>query len=418
MLKTPKIAVLGSGIMGSSTALLLARRGAEVSLFDASDKPFSAASRWNEGKIHLGFLYNADQSLMTARRILPGGLLFKPLLEDLIGCSIDSVTTSADDNYLCHRNSVVQPEAMFDYLQRVAHAVRQNPEARRYLVDVSECQVKRLTRSELAAISGSPDIIAGFRVPERSVSTNWIADRFIDALSAEELIQLNLNTRVKAVRREAENDPECRWHVESEVGVHGPYNIIINALWEGRIAVDITAGLQAPQNWSNRFRLSLFVHTAEALDVPSGLIATGAFGDIKNYNDRDFYLSWYPSGLVVDNSGIHPSPPPFLDKFGEQEICRSILDNLEEFMPATARIRKHMDRMSLRGGWVYATARGTLSDPQSSLHRRTDFGIFRTGSYISVDTGKYSTAPWLAHQIVQDIAPTALERFNLIHSQF
>src|SRR3989338_8897695 len=106
MINTPRIAVLGSGIMGSSTALFLARRGAAVALFDAANKPFSAASRWNEGKIHLGFLYSADRSLHTARRILPGGLAFKPLLENLIGCSLDSVTTSTDDIYLCHRMSV------------------------------------------------------------------------------------------------------------------------------------------------------------------------------------------------------------------------------------------------------------------------------------------------------------------------
>lgn len=34
------------------------------------------------------------------------------------------------------------------------------------------------------------------------------------------------------------------------------------------------------------------------IDTPSVIIATGPFGDIKNYNKRDFYLSWYPTGLL------------------------------------------------------------------------------------------------------------------------
>ena len=49
-------AVLGAGIMGCATALWLARRGDRVTLIDAGDRPFAGASRWNEGKIHLGYL--------------------------------------------------------------------------------------------------------------------------------------------------------------------------------------------------------------------------------------------------------------------------------------------------------------------------------------------------------------------------
>ena len=64
----PQVAVLGAGIMGSSAALLLSRRGAAVTLFDAQQRPLAGASRWNEGKIHLGFLYSADPSLRTAQR--------------------------------------------------------------------------------------------------------------------------------------------------------------------------------------------------------------------------------------------------------------------------------------------------------------------------------------------------------------
>lgn len=67
MKKTKRIAILGAGIMGSATALFLARRGHLVSLYDAADSPFSAASRWNEGKIHLGYIYSADPSLKSAR---------------------------------------------------------------------------------------------------------------------------------------------------------------------------------------------------------------------------------------------------------------------------------------------------------------------------------------------------------------
>src|SRR5215213_2936368 len=107
-----RVAVLGAGIMGSSVALLLARRGANVSLFDRQNSAMACASRWNEGKIHLGYLYGADSSLRTARHILPGGLAFGQLITELIGSDIRPHVTVEDDLYLVHRNSLVSAEQL------------------------------------------------------------------------------------------------------------------------------------------------------------------------------------------------------------------------------------------------------------------------------------------------------------------
>src|SRR6266851_3747048 len=105
------VAVLGAGIMGSTTALMLAQKGVSTTLFDAADEPMFRASRWNEGKIHLGFLYAADPSLQTARRLLPGGLAFKGLVERLIGSSLDQQTTPEGEIFLVHDSSIVSADA-------------------------------------------------------------------------------------------------------------------------------------------------------------------------------------------------------------------------------------------------------------------------------------------------------------------
>jgi hypothetical protein len=97
---------------GCSLALFLARKGARVTLVDQAAEPFAGASRWNEGKIHLGYLYAADPSLATARKMLPGGLAFRSLVEELVGCSIASAISSDDDVYLTHRESIIDPKAM------------------------------------------------------------------------------------------------------------------------------------------------------------------------------------------------------------------------------------------------------------------------------------------------------------------
>ena len=403
MSRPKRVAVLGAGIMGSSAALFLARRGHLVSLFDAAAAPFSAASRWNEGKIHLGFLYSGDASLGTARHLIAGGLQFKRLTEQLIGCAIDAAATAEDDLFLCHRLSVTPPEAMGRYFDRCAELVRQHPDAAGYLTDVSGGAARAMTPAQLAAVSGSPDIVAGFRAPERSVSTPWIADRFVAALAAEPRIEARMGTRIEAVRPASAGHVEGPWQVRTADGAREAFDIVINALWAGRLAIDVTAGLRPPDVWSNRYRLALFVRTRGPVALPCATIATGPFGDVKNYNDRAFYLSWYPQGLRVDSAALTPPEPAPLDEAAKQQLCGSMLDHLQALLPGVAAIRTHASQVTVQGGWVFAAGQGLLSDPGSSLHRRSDFRITRLGSYISVDTGKYSTAPWLAKQLADQI---------------
>ena len=68
------VAVLGAGLAGCGIAVELADRGEHVLLFDRRQEPMQEASRWCEGKIHLGFVYANDQSFRTAQRMIDGAL--------------------------------------------------------------------------------------------------------------------------------------------------------------------------------------------------------------------------------------------------------------------------------------------------------------------------------------------------------
>ena len=398
-MKSLGVAVLGAGIMGCSIAILLARRGHRVTLFDSASAPFSGASRWNEGKIHLGFLYSADPSLNTARKVIPGGLVFRPLIERLLGCSIEPAVTREDDLFLCHRDSVVPADSMHAYMRRVTQLIREHPDAGSYLAGHVGKDVERLSPGQLDDVSGSTDILAGFRVPERSVCTNWIADRFVDAVAAEPRIEPRMRTAVSAIRPAVSGDRAGPWRVVCSAGEEGPFDWVVNALWEGRMAIDLGVGIRPATDWSNRFRLALFIRTKGPVDVPSAIVATGPFGDVKNYGGRDFYVSWYPLGLLVDSPAV--SPPVPLRPAGNAADTRAlaILEELVKYVPSVQRIADNVESLRLEGGWVHAAGRGLLSDPASALHRRSRFGVVRSGTYLSVDTGKYSTAPWLAHEI-------------------
>jgi glycine/D-amino acid oxidase-like deaminating enzyme len=395
-------AVLGAGIMGCATALWLARRGDRVTLIDAADRPFAGASRWNEGKIHLGYLYAADASLETARRLLPGGLAFKPLTESLIGCALDDAIAHDDDTFVVHRDSIVGAEAAGRYYAQVTALVTGHADAARYLTPVDAARVRRLSPAELTADYDPAHVVAGFRVPERSVSTTWVADRFVAAVTAEPRVDLRLRTTVVGVRRTG-RALDSRLIVETSGGSDGPYDWVVNALWEGRLAVDASVGLPPPPVWSHRFRLSAFLHTSRPVPVPSTVVATGPFGDIKNYDCRNFYASWYPSGLVVEGTDLAPPTVPPMTGEARRALLRSILTNLERIVPSVTQLSECADEARVEGGWVYAAGCGSLSNPASTLHRRDRIGITQAGSYISVDTGKYSIAPWLAREVVRRI---------------
>jgi hypothetical protein len=53
-------------------------------------------------------------------------------------------------------------------------------------------------------------------------------------------------------------------------------------------------GLGHPHSQTSyRYRVSVFLRAEQACTLPNAVIAVGPFGDIKNYNGRDLYLSWY-----------------------------------------------------------------------------------------------------------------------------
>jgi glycine/D-amino acid oxidase-like deaminating enzyme len=392
------VAVLGAGIMGSSLALMLARRGRRVVLIDKAEAPMTGASRWNEGKIHLGYLYGADPSLATARLVLPGGLAFGPIVEDLIGEAIGPHVTPADDIYLVHRDSVVGPEPLAAQFAAVDALVRDHAMAGSYLADARGAASVRLAPEALAAVADPARIVAGFRVPERSVDTRRIADLVAAAVLDEPLIEFLPGTTVTAAEPEA-----GFWRLRGTPGLDARFALVANALWEGRLAIDATAGLAPDFVWSNRYRLSVFARTVRPLDLPSAVIALGPFGDVKNYGGRDFYLSWYPVGLIAESEALAPPVPPPLDGPARDRFLSEARAALAAHLPWTETIFAEAERLEIGGGHVFARGRGSIGDPASGLHRRDRFGVTRLPGYYSIDTGKYSSAPALAAALAAEI---------------
>lgn len=373
-----RIAVLGGGIMGVSLAVRLARRGVAVTLFEREHALLQGASRFNEGKIHLGCLYSASGGLETARRVLTGGLRFFDLVEDLLEQRIGHWIAPGADHYLVHRNSVVGADQVAAYMRAIAELVDTHPDRDRYPGAPQRADFRRIALGDVPAALGAP-ITACLRVPERSVATQPLADAL--TRRAEEQPGLAILTGTTVLSADL-NGPRAA--VRTDQGRFDGFDYVVNALWQGRPQVDKASIGRCDPEPHHRYRVSLFLEGGPDPGLPSAVVAAGPFGDVKNYGGGRCYLSWYPAGLIAEQAAV--APPDAATPRGREPdfISKTIVDGLASCLPGLRGLDLSAWKTQVAGGWVYAQGRGSLDDPSASLHRRDLMGVFTEGRYMHI----------------------------------
>jgi glycerol-3-phosphate dehydrogenase len=76
-----EVAIAGAGVVGTATALALARRGVSVVVLEAEHEPALGASGTNSGILHTGF--DSLPGELETELILRSGELREPVLEVL-----------------------------------------------------------------------------------------------------------------------------------------------------------------------------------------------------------------------------------------------------------------------------------------------------------------------------------------------
>lgn len=316
----------------------------------------------------------------TARQLVSGGLLFQALVEDLPGEPISAFVTTCDDIYAVHRRSVVSAEATERYFNDVQGLIAHHPDAMRYFGGAALSPFWRLSPKELSELTTSKEIIAGFRVSERSVDTRLLADHFVSALRNTPTIEVLASSRVTSVRSVSDADEES-WEVVCGAERHGPFDAVVNASWQGQPRLDRSVGLVSDLDFSHRYRVSLFVETERAIAERCLVVSTGPFGDIKSYPGGRCYLSWYEHGLLVEGNACDPPTVPELTGERTRLISELMFERLADMFPFVREITEAARSVKIGGGWVFGE--GSLSDPSASLHRRDRLGIARKGTFFS-----------------------------------
>jgi glycine/D-amino acid oxidase-like deaminating enzyme len=394
------IAILGAGILGACTALELADRGYRTTLFERNAEPLSEASFYNEGKLHLGFVYAADPSFRTAARMIRGAARFMDVLARWIPHAILRDLPARPFDYVVHRETMVTVAAIEAHFSRVQQAL-EGVLARESAIsprDPSRPVWRRLAADELSARYDPAVIDAAYETCEIAVDPWAIAGALREALRAHPRVELLTHARVITAEDRTGGGFDVRFDANGQRRT-GPFAAVVNASWANRPAIDRRYGLVPPGQWIIRRKLGVNLLCGDAPDaLPSVTVMLGPFGDIVVYRSGRVYLSWYPACMIGTTTGTEETDwNAIVRGVDVATLRRETLDALAGICPAVRHLQHTgCDKVVVNGGSIFAMGKTDIDDPESQLHERLDAGVEGRGAYLSVDTSKFTLAPAIA----------------------
>jgi hypothetical protein len=179
-------------------------------------------------------------------------------------------------------------------------------------------------------------------------------------------------------------------------------DIVVNCLWDGRLQVDRSVGLRPDRPWVHRLKYRLIGRLPERLQgLPSMTFVLGPYGDIVTYPSGQTYLSSYPDCVTDCCTALTPPPAWQAPCRGEvppklaAAIERDVLAALDRILPGLGETKVDI----VDAGTIFSWGDAGVGDPDSEVHRRCDTGIHRKEGYFSIDTGKFTNAPYYADRL-------------------
>jgi glycine/D-amino acid oxidase-like deaminating enzyme len=386
--------VLGAGIQGTCAALALAEAGYQVELLDRAAEPLLGASRCGEGKIHLGLVYANEPSRATAALMIDGCLAFGRLIDRWVPGLDWAALRSEPFHYAVLADTMVPPEALIAHYEWVDGQLQDRFSA-------GESYLGRRPAAVVEAVDALEEVavptLATFRTAEVAVEMKAFRGPLIAALSLAGVAFVP-HRDVVCVGRTAHGfviesvDPDERTDRRQA-------DLVVNCLWDGRLAVDATMGIVPERPWVFRLKQSVEGRLPPDVDRPRSItFVLGPYGDIVERTGGDLYVSWYPAALAGWSTDLAPPDEwrPRMDRTQPPEQtavqAAGILDAFAETVPALREMRVD----AVYAGVIAAWGKTDITDHRSELHSRHAIGVSAHDGYYSIDTGKLTTAPLFA----------------------
>lgn len=397
--------VLGAGIQGCCAALVLSKLGFQVRLYDKSSALMNRASANQEGKIHLGFVYARDESMITARTMIEHALHFAPALESLIGTAIDWAPHLSKRFYCgIHRDSSLTMDehiVHFNTLEKIYEEVSDDKNLH-YLGR----RPKRIWSMDTQFRFSGSSMVHAVHSEETAVHPGWMRKVIVTAVEQNPEITTFVRHDVEHVEKLDQTFTVSGKNMEG--AWKSTADIVVNCLWEGKHRIDKELQRDQSSDWITRVKYGFLLDsTPQFRDLPSLIITHGPFGDIVNYPyDNSIYVTWYPSCLAYIGQtdrlpdaweavceGRHP--PGLVGRMLEESIA-----NLSEYVPPL----KQLKLKQIMAGAIMGNGKTDISDRESGLHRRHGIGVDASDGYYSIFTGKYTSGPANAIELQKMLA--------------
>jgi glycine/D-amino acid oxidase-like deaminating enzyme len=393
-----RVGILGGGLQGCCVALSLAERGIDVTLFDRNEQLLSRTAVANEGKIHLGYMYANDPSHSTARLMMRGALAFAPFFARHLGSTENAMTVSRPAAYVVHRDSQRTAEQVSRYLTTVHALLREASEGRRgayFGRDLSD--QPRMWSTEQREAQFDPEIaLAVFDTPEVAIDPVALAETLRDRIEADRRIDVRLGHEVLSV--EDADGLEVKLQASSGT-FRERFDHVVNALWDGRFAINENRGLRPNRPWLHRLKYGVSFRLPNGTNLPpSATFVSGPFGEVVSYADGLTYLTWYPVCLRGISSDVTPPEwPTYPPEPLRSHLVEGTLSAMAQFVPSLRALDPgRLQDVTVKGGVIVAWGQTDIYDPASELHRRFEIGVTSTGRFHSIDPGKLTMAPYFA----------------------
>ncbi len=365
----------------------------------------TGASRNNEGKLHLGFVYGNDPSLATAKLMTRSALSFRRIIRRWIGEEVNRIPVSTPFYYQVARDGQLTTDKCQAYFSQVHRLCLEHVDVHGldyFGKDLRAGPAQVSNPDEIGLSASAGDV---FSTSEIAIDPEHLAKALDARVRAEARIGLHLECEVHRVRR-LDRGFEVTFRQSGEF-VRERYDCVVNALWDGRLRIDEQLGLLPTRPWLFRYKELVRIESDGAADVPSVTIIQGPYGDVVNYGDGQIYMSWYPAGLRATTDDVMPaSAADVVRNRNPESIKVAMRAALAQFAPLLECVASsEIKNGRIGGGWIFGWGESGIEDRTSGLHKRFDVGPQHADGYISVDAGKLTSAPLFALAVADMIAP-------------
>ena len=390
--------IMGAGLQGALLALKLAERGADVTLIERADAPLTGASRFNEGKVHLGYIFVKDDVRRTARRMIEGAVSFLDELSPFLPQRDIEQNLSDPLLYKVPADSLMPPEALaaqYDAMDdMISDALMQG--TANYLGQRRLPRVRRLPDPDRET-----GLIAEFQTAEQAIDPDFLCDHLTAALLHPPRIELVTQTTVMALHRQDNRPPNV---VTAQHGLLGPFDSVTNCTWDSLLHLDGTLGHRPRLPHLHRLKLANTVTLPSDIPAPETVtLVLGPYGDVVRYRSNRVFYSWYPTGCIDRSEALAP-PQSWRDMAPERnrQLALDALAQLDPFVGGLAPLRASDLPARSNARVIFSWGTGDVDQPDSLLHERFRIGprLLEPG-YLSIDTGKLTTAPLFAAQALE-----------------